>query len=48
MKQGRLARLSGLSGQLEAFFRTMDFEAFPPDLEKALAYADGRSRVSSV
>ncbi|MCP1217340.1 transposase, partial [Acetobacter orientalis] len=37
----RLARLSGLGDQLEAFSRTVDFEAFRPDLEKALAYSDG-------
>jgi transposase, IS5 family len=37
----RLARLSGLGDQLEAFSRTVDFEVFRPDLEKALAYADG-------
>jgi len=37
----RFARLSGLGDQLEAFSRTVDFEAFRPDLEKALAYSDG-------
>ena len=37
----RLARLSGLGDQLEAFSRTVDFEAFRPDLDKALAYSDG-------
>ena len=37
----RLARLSGLGDQLEAFSRTVDFETFRPDLEKALAYSDG-------
>ena len=37
----RLTRLSGLGDQLEAFSRIMDFEAFRPDLEKALAYSDG-------
>lgn len=37
----RLARLSGLGGQLEAFSRTVDFEVFRHDLEKALAYSDG-------
>ena len=37
----RLARLSGLGDQLEAFSRTVDFEAFRPDLDKALVYADG-------
>ncbi|KXV36016.1 transposase [Gluconobacter thailandicus] len=31
----RLARLSRLGDQLEAFSRTVDFEAFRPDLEKA-------------
>ncbi|WP_264779075.1 IS5 family transposase, partial [Gluconobacter sphaericus] len=36
----RLARLSGLGDQLEAFSRTVDFEVFRPDLEKALAYSD--------
>jgi hypothetical protein len=33
----RLARLSGLSDQLEAFPRTVNFEVF----RKALAYSDG-------
>ncbi len=37
----RLARLSGLGDQLEAFSRTVDFEAFRPDLDKTLAYSDG-------
>ncbi|BCI65896.1 transposase [Acetobacter aceti] len=37
----RLSRLSGLGDQLEAFSWTVDFEAFRPDLDKALAYADG-------
>ncbi len=37
----RLARLSGLGDQLEAFSRTVDFEVFRPELEKALAYSDG-------
>ncbi|WP_346344001.1 transposase, partial [Gluconobacter cerinus] len=32
---------SGLGDQLEAFSRTVDFEAFRPDLEQALAYSDG-------
>jgi len=36
----RLVRLSGLGDQLEAFSWTVDFEAFRPDLEKALAYSD--------
>ncbi|BAK84260.1 transposase [Komagataeibacter medellinensis NBRC 3288] len=34
----RLARLSGLGDQLEAFSRTVDFEVFRPDLDRALAY----------
>lgn len=37
----RLARLSRLGDQLAAFSRTVNFEAFRPDLDKALAYADG-------
>jgi len=37
----RLARLSELGDQLEAFSRIVDFEAFRPGLEKALAYSDG-------
>ncbi|WP_264810293.1 transposase, partial [Acetobacter orleanensis] len=37
----RLARLSGLGDQLEAFSRTLDFEVFRPDLDKAVAYSDG-------
>lgn len=37
----RLARLSGLGDQLEAFSRTLDFEVFRPDLDKALLYSDG-------
>lgn len=37
----RLARSSGLGDQLEAFSRTVDFEVFRPDLDKALAYSDG-------
>ncbi|AFW00281.1 transposase [Gluconobacter oxydans] len=37
----RLARLSGLGDQLEAFSRTVDFEVFRPDQDKALAYSDG-------
>lgn len=36
----RLARLSDLGDQLEAFARAVDFEQFRPDLEQALAYAD--------
>ncbi|WP_173568063.1 transposase, partial [Acetobacter ghanensis] len=38
----RLARLSGLGDQLEAFSRIVDFEVFRPELNKALAYSDGR------
>ncbi len=37
----RLARLSGLGDQLEEFSRTVNFEVFRPELEKALAYSDG-------
>ncbi|GBQ52294.1 transposase [Acidomonas methanolica] len=37
----RLARLSGVGDQLEAFSWTVDFEVFRPDLDRALAYADG-------
>ncbi|WP_212376792.1 IS5 family transposase [Acetobacter persici] len=37
----RLARLSELGDQFEAFSRTVDFEAFRPDLDKVQAYADG-------
>ncbi|CCT58821.1 transposase [Acetobacter pasteurianus 386B] len=33
--------MNRLGDQLEAFFRTVDFEVFRPDLEKALAYSDG-------
>lgn len=39
--QERLARLSGRGDQFEALSRTVDFEAFRPELDKALAYADG-------
>jgi len=39
--EDHLARLSGLGDQLEAFSRVVDFDAFRPDLEKALAYSDG-------
>ncbi|AFW01810.1 transposase [Gluconobacter oxydans H24] len=39
----RLSRLSGFGDQFEAFSRTVDLEAFRPDLEKALAYS-GRSK----
>lgn len=38
----RLARLSTLGDQLEAFSQTVDFEVFRPELNKALAYSDGR------
>ena len=38
----RLARLSRLGDQLEAFSRTVDFELFPSDLDKSLVYSDGR------
>ncbi|GCD56372.1 hypothetical protein NBRC3222_1709 [Acetobacter pasteurianus NBRC 3222] len=37
----RLARLSGLGDQLEAFSQTVDFEVLRPDLDKALLYSDG-------
>lgn len=37
----QLARLSSLGDRLDAFSRTVEFEAFHPDLEKALAYSDG-------
>ncbi|GAC89058.1 transposase [Gluconobacter thailandicus F149-1 = NBRC 100600] len=37
----RLARLSGLGDQLEAFSRTVYFEVFRPDLEMSLTYSDG-------
>lgn len=37
----RLARLSGLGDQLEAFSRAVDFELFRPELEKTLSYSDG-------
>lgn len=37
----RLALLSGLDDQPEAFSRIVDFEVFRPDMEKALAYFDG-------
>ena len=33
--------MSGLGDQLEAFSRSVDFDVFRTDLEKALAYADG-------
>ena len=34
----RLARLSGLGDQLDAFSRTVDFEVFRPDLEMSLTW----------
>jgi len=37
----RLARLSGLGDQLEAFSRTVDFDVFRLHLEQALAYPAG-------
>ncbi|MFT8913202.1 transposase [Zymomonas mobilis] len=37
----RLARLSELGDQLEAFSRAVDFEVFRPEPDKALAYSDG-------
>jgi len=37
----RLQRLSDLGDQLEAYGRVVNFEAFRPDLEKALAYSSG-------
>lgn len=37
----QLARLSGLGDQLELFSRTVGFEVFRPDLDKALVYSDG-------
>jgi len=37
----RLRRLSDLGDQLEAYGRVVDFEAFRPDLEKALVYTSG-------
>jgi len=41
MLKKRLARLSGLGDQLEAFSHTVDFEMFRSELNKALAYSDG-------
>jgi len=38
----RLARLSGLGDQLNAFFQIVDFEVFRPDPEQDLVYSDGR------
>lgn len=37
----RLQRLSSLGDQLEAYTAAVDFELFRPELEVALAYADG-------
>ena len=37
----RLQRLSSLGDQLEAYTKAVDFELFRPELEAALAYADG-------
>lgn len=37
----RLKRLSDLGDQLEAYARVVDFEAFRPSLDAALAYSDG-------
>jgi len=37
----RLKRLSDLGDQLEAFEAAVDFEAFRPELNAALAYSDG-------
>lgn len=38
--EDRLARLSDLGDQLEAFAMVVDFEIFRPDLEAALGYSD--------
>ncbi|PAL21481.1 IS5 family transposase [Sphingopyxis sp. GW247-27LB] len=40
--EDRLSRLSDLGDQLEGFSRAVDLEQFRPDLERALAYSDGR------
>ena len=37
----RLQRLTDLEDQLLAFTKVVDFEAFRPELTKALAYSDG-------
>lgn len=37
----RLRRLSELGDQLEAYAQAVDFEAFHPFLEKAVAYSTG-------
>ena len=51
-REERLARLSGLGDQLEAFSRSVVFEVFRPDPEKALAYSDwsqgGRPRFDAL
>jgi hypothetical protein len=36
-----LQRLKSLGDQLEAYAKAVDFELFRPELETALAYADG-------
>ena len=38
--EDRLARLSDLGDQLDAFARVVDFEMFRPELEAALGYSD--------
>ncbi len=38
--EDRLARLSGLGDQLEAFATVVDFETFRVELEAALDYGD--------
>lgn len=40
--EDRLARLSGLGVQLEAFSRAVNPEVLRPDLEKARVCSDGR------
>ena len=40
--EDQLSRMSDLGDQLEGFSRAVDFEQFRPDLERALAYSDGR------
>ena len=39
----RLKRLSDLGDQLEAYAQAVDFEMFRADLDRALAYSDGRN-----
>ena len=39
---GRLQRLSDLGDQLEAYAAAVDFEIFRADLDRALAYSDGK------